>query len=145
MRIDESLALGVKPGALWPWISTPERLGEWITDAQRFESVPAGELQKGSRLIVHLPRGAPIEAIVESAVRGESLVLRARGLPNDLEVLLTFSVREQGHGSLLSLSAEAELTGILMFAEKMIAAKARAKLTSWAEALRRAVGGATGS
>jgi carbon monoxide dehydrogenase subunit G len=135
MRIDESLALGVKPDALWPWISTPERLGEWITDAQRFESVPAGELVKGSRLIVHLPRGAPIEAIVESAERGRALVLRARGLPNDLEVLLTFSVREQGGGSLLSLGAETQLTGILMFAEKMIAAKARAKLTAWAGAL----------
>ncbi|SRR5260221_655244 len=135
MRIDESLVLGVKPDALWPWIATPERLGQWITDAQRFESVPAGELEKGSRLIVHLPRGAPIEAIVERAERGRVLVLRARGLPNDLEVVLTFLVREEEGGSVLSLSAETQLTGILMFAESMIAAKARAKLVAWAEGL----------
>jgi carbon monoxide dehydrogenase subunit G len=144
MRIDESLALAVKPDALWPWIATPERLGEWITDAQRFESAPAGELKQGSRLVVHLPRGTPIEAMVERAEPGRALVLRARGLPNDLEVLLSFSVREQAGGSLLSLSAETQLTGILMFAETMIAAKARAKLTAWAGALRKAVGGSTG-
>ena len=72
MRIDESLVLGVKPDAVWPWISMPERLGEWITDAQRFESQPPGELVAGSRLIVHLPRGAPIEASVERAERGRT-------------------------------------------------------------------------
>src|SRR6266850_6482428 len=134
MRIDETLVLGVDPETLWPWISTTERLAEWIADAKSFEAKPAGALVQGSRLIVHLPRGAPIEANVERAERGRVLVLRAGGLPNKLEVLLTFLVREQEGHSVLTLSAETQLTGIMMFAEKMIASKARAKLTTWVEA-----------
>lgn len=140
MRIDESLILPLDPEALWPWISTPDRLAEWITDVQRFEAIPAGELQAGSRLIVHLARGAPIEASVERADRGHALVLRARGLPNDLEVLLTLQVSAQEGGSVLTLRAEAQLTGLLVFAESLITSKARAKLTCWAENLRQAIG-----
>ena len=144
MRIDESLVLTVGPEALWPWISTADRLAEWIADVQRFEARPAGELEEGSLLIVHLPRGAPIEASVERAERGRELVLRACGLPNELEVLVTFLVREQAGNSVLTLRAEAQLTGIMMFAENMITSKARAKLASWAEALRKAMGSSPG-
>jgi uncharacterized protein YndB with AHSA1/START domain len=139
MRVEESVALAVSPEALWPWISTADGLARWITDAKRFEARPAGELGERSHLIVHLPRGDPIEAIVERAERGRVLALRARGLPNDLEVVVTFLVSEREAGSLLTLRAEAQLTGLLMFAEKMIASKARAKMESWAEALRRGI------
>jgi carbon monoxide dehydrogenase subunit G len=140
MRIEESLALDVDAAALWPWISTADRLSEWIADVQRFEAKPAGELAVGSLLIVHLPRGTPIQATVERAERGKVLVLRASGLPDGLEVLVTFLVREEEGHAVLTLRAETLLTGIMIFAEKMIASKARAKLASWAEALREAVG-----
>jgi hypothetical protein len=139
MRIEESIALSASPEVLWPWISTAERLGRWIADAERFEARPAGELAERSHLLVHVRRGAPIDAVVERAERGRALVLRARGLPNDLEVLVSFLVGEQAGGSALTLRAEAELTGLLMFAEGMIASKARAKVRAWAEALRRAL------
>lgn len=141
MQIEESLILPVDSEALWPWISTPDHLAKWIAGVERFESEPIGELKEGSRLVVHLPRGSPIEATVERADRGHVLVLRARGLPNDLEVLVTLRVRGQEGSSVLTLRAEAELTGLLVFAEKLITAKARAKATDLAEALRRAVGG----
>jgi len=140
MQIEESFEMAVDAAALWPWISSPDRIAKWITDAKRFEAEPAGELEEGSRLIVYPPQGAPMEARVEKSERGRILVLRARGLPNNLEVLLTLSVRDQERGSVLTLRAESELTGILIFAEKMIASKARAKLKSWAENLRKAIG-----
>lgn len=139
MRVEESVALAVPPESLWPWISTPDGLGRWITDAKRFEARPAGELEERSHLIVHLPRGDPIDAIIERVEPGRTIVLRAGGLPNGLEVLVTFLVSEGDTGSRLTLRAEAELSGILMFAEKMIASKARAKMESWAEALRLAI------
>jgi carbon monoxide dehydrogenase subunit G len=144
MQVEESLILPVDPDSLWPWISTPDRLAEWITDAQRFEVEPAGELEEGSRLIVHLPRGAPIEGSVERADRGRMLVLRASGLPNDLEVLVTFLVRGQEGGSVLTLRAETQLKGLMVFAETMITSKARTKLKSWADSLRKAIGGSIG-
>jgi carbon monoxide dehydrogenase subunit G len=139
MKVEESVALPVRPEALWPWISTADGLARWITDAKGFETRPAGELEERSHLIVHLPRGAPIEAIVERAERERALVLRARGLPDDLEIVVTFLVSERGEDSSLTIRAEAQLTGLLMFAEKMIASKARAKMESWADALRRAI------
>jgi carbon monoxide dehydrogenase subunit G len=140
VHVEESFEMAVDSAALWPWISEPERLAEWITDARRFESQPPGELEEGSRLIVHPRSGAPIEAKVEQVERGRSLVLRASGLPNDLEVLLTLRVRDQEGRSVLTLRAESELRGLLIFAEKMIASKARAKLRSWAEALKKRIG-----
>jgi carbon monoxide dehydrogenase subunit G len=140
MRIEESLIVPVNPDALWPWLSTPERLGQWITDVQRFEARPAGELEEGSQLVAHPPRGAPIEASVERADRGHALVLRAKGLPNDLEVLVTFLVREQEGRSNLTLRAEAQLTGLMIFAERLIAEKARAKVKIWADHLLEVVG-----
>jgi len=135
MKIEESVIVPVEPDSLWPWLSTPERVAEWITDVQRFESRPAGELKMGSQLVAHLPRGAPIWASVERADRGHALILRASGLPNDLEVLVTFLVQEQKGQSDLILRAEAELTGLLVFAEGLIAGKARAKVKSWADNL----------
>jgi carbon monoxide dehydrogenase subunit G len=139
MRIEESVRLAVDPEALWPWISTPDRLVEWITDVKRFEVRPAGELAAGSILVVHPVRGSPIQARVDRIDPGRRLVLRASGLPNDLEVLLTLETTAQPEGSLLTLRAEAELTGLLVFAEKMIASKARAKLATWIETLRKAI------
>jgi len=139
MRIEDSVVLPVAPEALWPWISTPEHLALWIRDVQRFEVRPAGELAAGSRMIVHLPRGAPLEATAERVERPRSLTLRARGLPDGLEVLLGFRVEEQADGSRLTLSAEAELQGLMIFAEALIASKARAKLASWTQALRAAL------
>jgi hypothetical protein len=135
MQVEESLVIPVDTASLWPWLSTQERLAEWITDVQRFESRPAGELGAGSRLIAYLPRGAPIEARVERADRGHALVLRAIGLPNDLEVLVTFLVREEEGRSILTLRAEAQLTGMLVFAESLIAGRAKAKVKSWTEIL----------
>ncbi len=140
MRIEESLTVPVNPDALWTWLSKPERLAEWITDVQRFEAKPAGELEVGSRLVAHLPRGAPIEAIVERADREQALVLRAKGLPNDLEVVVTFLVRAQEGQSVLLLRAEAQLTGLLVFAESLIAGKARAKVKAWSDTLVRVAG-----
>lgn len=136
MRIEESLDLPVDPGTLWPWISTPERLAEWIGDVERFELRPPGDIAVGSKMIAHPSRGAPLEATVERAERPRILTMRARGLPNDLEVLLGFEVREHEGGSRLTVSAETELRGLMVFAEKMIASKARAKLATWTEALR---------
>jgi carbon monoxide dehydrogenase subunit G len=132
VRIEESLDLPVDPETLWPWISTPERLAEWIGDVERFEFRPP-------RVIAHLRRGAPLEAEVERSERPRTLTLRARGLPNDLEVLLGFEVRERAGGSNLTVSAETELSGLMIFAEKMIASKAQAKLASWTQALRERV------
>jgi carbon monoxide dehydrogenase subunit G len=144
MQIEESLIVPVHPDALWPWLSTPERLAEWITDVQSFESRPAGELEVGSQLVARLPHGVPIEASVERADRGHALVLRASGLPKDLEVLVTFLVREQEGQSALLLRAETQLTGMLKFAESLIAGRARAKVKSWADNLIRAVGRSPG-
>lgn len=139
MRIEESLDLPVDPGTLWPWISTPDGLAKWIGDVERFELRPPGDIAAGSRMIAHPRRGSPIEATVESAQRPRSLTMRASGLPNDLEVVLGFDVREHGTGSKLTVSAETELRGLMVFAEKMIASKARAKLESWTQALRERV------
>jgi len=139
VRIEESLGLPVDPETLWPWISTPERLARWIGDVDRFEVRPAGDLVQGSLLIVHLSRGAPLEATVERVERPWTLALRARGLPDDLEAFLGFRVQEEAGGTRLTMSAEAELHGLMIFAEKLIAAKARAKLSAWTEALRGAM------
>lgn len=136
MRIEESLELPVDPEALWPWISTPAGLAAWIGDVDRFEVRPAGALIVGSRLIAHLPRGEPIEATVERVERPIALTLSARGLPQDLEVLLEFRVEAIEGGSRLALAAATELSGLMIFAEKMIAERARAKLASWSKALR---------
>jgi len=136
MIVAQTLVLAGSPEALWPWISEPERLGRWITDAQRFEARPAGALAAGSTLLVHLPRGAPVEARVERVEAGRELVLRARGLPNDMEVALALTLRAEGGATRLELRAETELSGFLVFAEKMIASKAQAKLAAWAGNLR---------
>ncbi len=139
MRIEEQIIFPVAADAFWPWISTPERLAEWITDVQRFEARPPGALKAGSLLVAHPPHGAPIEARVERVEPGRLLALRARGLPNDLDVLLTLEIREQGARSVLILLAETELSGILVFAEKMIASKVRAKLAAWTGTLRQRI------
>jgi carbon monoxide dehydrogenase subunit G len=136
MIVERTLALAAAPAAVWPWLSEPERLARWITDAQRFEARPAGPLAPGSTLVVHLPRGAPLEARVERVEPGRQLALRARGLPNDMEVALHFELEPEGNGTRLLLRAETELTGLMIFAEKMIASKAEAKLSVWAEKLR---------
>jgi carbon monoxide dehydrogenase subunit G len=136
MIVEQSLALECSPEALWPWISEPERLARWIRDAQRFEARPAGPLAAGSTLLVHLPRGAPVEARVERVEAGRELALRARGLPNDMEVALAIRLCAEGRGARLELRAETELSGFLVFAEKMIASKAQAKLAAWAANLR---------
>jgi carbon monoxide dehydrogenase subunit G len=139
--VEQTLALDAAPAALWPWISEPERLARWISDAQRFEARPAGPLAPGSTLVVHLPRGAPVEARVERIEPGRELALRARGLPNDMEVALLFTLRAEGAGTRLVLRAETELTGFMIFAEKMIASKAQAKLAEWSGKLRALVAG----
>ncbi len=140
MIVERTLELAAAPAAVWPWISEPDRLGRWISDAQRFEARPAGPLAPGSTLVVHLPRNAPVEARVERLEPGRELALRARGLPNDMEVALTFTVRAEGSGASLKLRAETQLTGLMIFAEKLIASKAEAKLCAWAENLRALVG-----
>ena len=140
MKIEESLVLPVDPAELWPWISTPARLAEWIGDVDRFEARPAGELVEGARLIAHLPRGEPIEATVERAEWPRALSLRARGVPQGLEVLVEFRIEPLDGGSRLTVGAATELSGLMIFAEKMIASRARAKLASWTETLRANVG-----
>jgi carbon monoxide dehydrogenase subunit G len=136
MIVEKSLVLAQTPAALWPWLSQPEKLAQWISDAQRFEARPAGPLAAGSTLVVHLPRSAPVEARVERIEPGRELALRARGLPNDMEVALSFVLQPEGGGSRLVLRAETQLTGFMIFAEKMIAGKAEAKLAAWSEKLR---------
>ena len=136
MIVEKSLVLPQSPAAVWPWLSEPERLGQWISDAQRFEARPASPLASGSTLVVHLPRSAPVEARVERIEPGRELALRARGLPNDMEVVLSFVLNSEGSGSRLVLRAETQLTGFMIFAEKMIAGKAEAKLAAWSEKLR---------
>lgn len=136
MRIEHALELPVPPAALWPWIAEPERLARWIRDVQRFEARPAGPLAAGSRLTAHLARGSSLEGRVERCTPERELVLLARGLPNELEVRLGFELEPAGNGTRLVLRAETELAGLLVFAESMIASKARAKLSTWSEALR---------
>jgi len=136
MIVEHSLELAAAPAAVWPWLSEPEKLARWISDAQRFEARPAGPLAFGTTLVVHLPRNAPLEARVERVEPGRELALRARGLPSDMEVLLSFTLQGQGSGTQLVLRAETELSGLMIFAEKMIRSKAEAKLTSWGGNLR---------
>jgi uncharacterized protein YndB with AHSA1/START domain len=136
MIVEQTLEFAAAPALVWPWISEPERLARWISDAQRFEARPAGPLAPGSTLVVHLPRGSPIEARVERVEAGRELALRARGLPNDLQVALRFSLAAERGGTRLVLRAETELTGMMIFAEKLIASKAQAKLAAWAGNLR---------
>jgi len=138
MQIEHSLVLGADPRTLWPWLATPEGLSRWIGEARSVESRPAGELEVGSLLIVHPPRGQPVEARVERADPGRTLVLRATGLPNDLEALLTFVVEAHPEGSRLTVRGETQLTGLMVFAEGLIASKAQAKLTAWLEVLQNA-------
>ena len=141
MQVEQSLTFEASPAALWPWLSEPERLGRWISDAERFEARPNGPLAPGSTLLVHLPRNpAPVEARVERLEPGRVLALRARGLPNDMEVALLFTLQAEGSATRLTLRAETELTGFLVFAEKMIASKAQAKLAAWSEKLRTLAG-----
>jgi len=136
MIVERTLELAAAPAAVWPWVSEPEKLARWITDAARLDARPAGPLAFGSTLVVHLPRNAPLEARVERVDPGHALVLRARGLPSDLEVVLSFTLQGHGSGTLLELRAETELTGLMIFAEKMISSKAQAKLMVWGENLR---------
>ena len=136
MIVERTLELAAAPAAVWPWVSEPERISRWITDAQRIEARPAGALAFGSTLVVHLPRSAPLEARVERVEPGHALALRARGLPNDMQVVLSFEMDAHGTGTLLALKAETELSGFMIFAEKMIRSKAEAKLGSWGENLR---------
>jgi carbon monoxide dehydrogenase subunit G len=141
MFVEQTLVLQAAPAALWPWISEPERLAQWINEAQRFEVRPAGPLAAGSTLVMHLPRAAPVEARVERIEPGRGLSLRARGLPNDMEVALSFSLATEGNGTRLLMRAETELTGMMIFAEKLIASKAQAKLAQWTAKLVELVAG----
>src|SRR4030095_4613057 len=126
MIVEQTLVFAAAPAVLWPWLSEPEQLARWISDAQRFEARPARPLAPRSAPVGHLPPRAP----------RRELALRARGLPNDLEVALRFTLHEQGGGTRLVLRAETELTGLMIFAEKLIASKAQAKLAAWAGNLR---------
>jgi carbon monoxide dehydrogenase subunit G len=139
MIVEQTLVLPAAPAQLWPWVSEPERLARWIPDAQRFEARPAGALAPGSMLLVHLPRGSPVEARVERVEAGRELALLARGLPNEMEVALSFVLVADGGGTRLVLRAETQLTGLMIFAEKLIASKAQAKLAQWSEKLRELV------
>jgi carbon monoxide dehydrogenase subunit G len=136
MIVERTLELPAAPAAVWPWVSEPERIARWITDAARIEARPAGALAFGSALVVHLPRSSPLEARVERVEPGRALALRARGLPSDMEVVLSFTLQAEGNGTLLALRAETELSGLMIFAEKMIRSKAEAKLAGWGENLR---------
>lgn len=139
MRVEHELELPSPPAQVWPWIAEPERLAQWIRDVQRFEARPAGALATGSTLLAHLARGSTLEGRIERCTPGRELVLLARGLPNEMEVRLAFELAAAGTGSRLVVSAQTELTGLLVFAESMIASKARAKLEGWSSALRAAL------
>jgi hypothetical protein len=59
-----------------------------------------------------------------------------------MEVVLSFTLQGQGGGTLLVLRAETELSGLMIFAEKMIRSKAQAKLAAWGGNLRALVAAA---
>lgn len=139
MKIEHQLELPAPPAQVWPWIAEPARLAQWIRDVQRFELRPAGALAAGSTLLAQLERGSSLECRVECCTAGRELVLLASGLPNDMQVRLEFELQAAGGGSRLVLRAETELTGLMIFAESMIASKARAKLEGWSSALRTAL------
>ena len=139
MIVEQTLSLPLPPAQLWPWVSEPAQLARWISDAQRFEARPAGALGVGSTLVVYPPRGTPLEARVVRIEVGRELALYARGLPNDMEVALSFTLAAEGQGTRLVLRAETQLSGLMIFAEKMIASKAQAKMTQWTGKLRELV------
>ncbi|MBK7644572.1 MAG: hypothetical protein IPJ19_16260 [Planctomycetes bacterium] len=112
MIVEQSLKFESTPEALWPWIADPARRAQWIQDAQR------------------------VEVRVERSDPPRTLVLSAGGLPNDMQVRLEIALVPEGNGTRVDLRAQTELTGMMIFAEKMIASKAKSKLASWAENLR---------
>jgi len=112
MRVEESVAIEVAPAQLWPWLAEPARRARWMPEESR------------------------VASRVERSDPGRELVLHASGLPQDLEVRLTLSLAPEGGGTRLALRAEAELTGMMIFAEKLIASKAQAKLAEWGRNLR---------
>ncbi len=136
MQVEHVLDFGVAPELVWPWISEPAKLAQWIRDAQRFEARPPGALAAGSTLVAYPARGAPIEGRVERCTSARELVLLVRGLPNEMEVRILFELSASSGGTHLVLRAQTELTGLMIFAESMIASKARAKLEAWSAALR---------
>ena len=112
MQVEEAVTIELAPEQLWPWIAEPARRARWMPEESKVAS--------------RVERSEPVR----------ELVLKASGLPQDLEVRLTISLAPQGTGTRLVLLAEAELTGLMIFAEKMIAAKGQAKLQQWAQSLR---------
>ena len=112
MQVEETLQLALPPQELWPWLAEPARRARWIPEESR------------------------VASRVERADPPRELVLRASGLPQDLEVRLTLTLISEGAGTRLSLRAEAELTGMMIFAEKLIASKAQGKLAEWGRNLR---------
>jgi len=137
-RIEESVSIPQDPAVVWPLLADPMAWPRWIEVLQVAESTPAGPLKTGSGVRIVGNRGPAIDARAVSVVDGRSIDLEANGLPFDLEARFEFRVSPETDGTRVTLAASTELSGMMIFAEKMVISKGSAALQRWLEALSKA-------
>lgn len=139
-RIEESVSIPQNAARLWPWLAEPKQWPLWIDGLLGAESVPAGPLAVGSRVKLNIKGSAPIEARVTRVAEGQLVALEASGLPMDLSAQIEFSLQANGPQSRVQIVASTELTGMLIFAEKMVMSKGSSALRRWLEQLAKSCG-----
>jgi hypothetical protein len=70
----------------------------------------------------------------------QAIELEARGLPMDLDVRVEIRLSPEGSGSRVSITMSTELSGMLIFAEKLVVAKGSAALRRWLDRLLQTAG-----
>jgi Polyketide cyclase / dehydrase and lipid transport len=134
-RIEESVSIPQNAAQLWPLLSEPSQWPRWIDGLLAAESIPPGPLALGSRVKLTIKGSAPIEARVTRVIDQQMVALEASGLPMDLSAQIEFGLQAGGSESRVRISASTELTGMLIFAEKMVVAKGSSAVRRWLEQL----------
>ena len=137
MRIEETIELPYSPERIWPWLAEPERMPRWVEDVTSGRTRDGEPIRAGSLVeLVPKGRGATIVAEVVRCEKERELALRVQGgLPDGLVVEIAWNLAQSGTSTTLGLRAEAELTGLMIFMESLIANQARKKLRAYAERL----------
>lgn len=130
-RIEESVLIPQKPHAVWPLLADPLAWRRWIEVLDIAESNPPGPLKTGSGVRIVGNKGPAIDARAVNVVDGQQIDLEASGLPFDLEARIEFRVAADGSGTRVSMAMSTELSGMMIFAEKMVMSKGSAALSRW--------------
>ena len=118
IRVDRDVVVARPPEVVFDYLADVPRFPQWQPAIERAEQVTPGPLGPGSRLrlVVRAPTG-PTDVVAEIVSMERPSLLGVRSLGGPAKVEAECSIRSEGAGSRLRLTAMIELTGMLRFVE----------------------------